>query len=618
MADFAVSTSFLAIDRVSKAFGKMTKNANRFGDRASRAFNKASRPASRFSDILKGILGANLIRGGFAAITRGIREVGEQFITLDDAMVSAGAKFKDVNLLTEEGRKRLEQLTAAARDMGATTEFTATQAGQALDFLALAGFDSEQAVASLQGTVDLATIGQLDLARASDIASDALGIFNLMTGDANQLQINFTRLNDVMARTMSRTNTNLEDMFETMKVGGPVMLAAGQSLESFNAMLGIMASAGVKASMAGTAIRGGMIRLADPPAEAAKALASMNIKIQDSSKNFRDIVDILADVELGIKGMGSREQLAILAKIFGVKAATPFIKLLQIGAPALRTFRNELLDAGGSMEIMASIMRTSLGNQLRALQSAALETGFKIFDAFVGQGRSAILMFTDVLRNLDVAPIVAILKDLVKIFGALFAVVKPLFLAVLPIAVGVLGALAALFGKLTPLLQPLIGALLIFLTVMKAIAIVQAIVAATNPFLLAIIGASLLAAGIIWLIENWEIVEAALIKGAKAIGRFFKDLWDDIRQRFLLFVATIAFGLAKVGAFIGLDTSALEKFADEAVLSAAPPNKTEIETRQQATFSGELNIVGAPAQSTISTRQANNANVNINLAGANQ
>lgn len=428
MASFAVSTRFTGKDLISKTFARMGKNADRFGNKSSKAFKKANRSASRFKDITKGILAAAGISKVLGGLKQGLSAVTTEFIGFDGAVISAAAKFKDINLATAEGQKRLLELKKAARETGAATQFSAGQAASGLDFLAMAGFNATQAMAALPGVVNLATVANVDLARATDIASDSLGAFGLMTEDTTQLQKNFTRVNDVMALTMSRTNTNMEDMFEAVKKGAPDFTKAGQSLESFSALLGVMANAGKKGSEAGTTLRNIMLRLADPTKEAKKAIKLIGIETSDAEGNFRDIVDILADVEKGTKKMGEVQKTAALSTIFGARAVGGINILLTEGSEKIRAFRGELESAGGASQKMADIMRTSIGNRLKSLSSAAIEFGFKIFTAFEKRGAGAVDKLTEAIRNFDPKPIVEGIELIISatrfLFDGIVAVVK--------------------------------------------------------------------------------------------------------------------------------------------------------------------------------------------------
>ena len=412
---FAVSTIFNAKDRISKSFTRMSKNADKFGNRADKAFRRANRASSRFQSNMTGsILKVGGLLGGIGVLTMGVRAVTTEFISFDQAITSASAKFKDLDLATSQGQATLLKLKQTARDVGAATQFSAGQAAEGLDFLAMAGFNAEQSMVALPGVVNLATVANLDLARSTDIASDSLGAFGLMTTDTAQLQINFTRLNDVMALTMARTNTNMEMMFEAVQKGAPTFTAAGQTLETFNALLGIMAGSGVKGSEAGTALRNVMLRLSKPVPQAQKALKALNVTTSDSAGNFRDVVDILADMEKGLQGMGSAQRTAALSTIFGVRAVTSVNILLKEGTKSIRGFREELLDSAGASEKMANIMRQSIGNQLKALSSAAIEFGFKFFTAFETDGVTAVQNLTEAIRNFNPQPMIDSMKLIIK------------------------------------------------------------------------------------------------------------------------------------------------------------------------------------------------------------
>jgi TP901 family phage tail tape measure protein len=397
MPTYTVSTAFKGIDGISGVF------------------TKASKKASMFGSIVKGNLVSGAISKGIGIAAQGVRVATTEFIAFDDAITAASAKFQDLTPDT------LEALKLEARKVGAETKFSATEAGQGLDFLAMAGFNAQQSMKILAPTAKLATVANVDLARSTDIASDALGAFGLMTKDSTKLQKNFIMMNDSMAATMTRSNTGIEDMFESIKKGAPAFTAAGQSMNTFNSLVGIMANSGIKGSESGTALRNVMLRLAGPTGEASKVLTRLGIKTQDQSGNFRDIVDILADFETGLKGMGTAQRTAALSTVFGARSVTGINILLQEGTENIRKFREGLINSGGAANEMAAIMERSLGNRLKALRSALLEVGFKMLDTFAGKGKTGIENFTNAIRGMDVQPLINTLKLL---FGILKVLVK--------------------------------------------------------------------------------------------------------------------------------------------------------------------------------------------------
>ncbi len=407
---FAVATIFKGKDEQSKQFNKMGKNAKKFGEKTSKAFKKASKSATSFGTITKGILTAGLITKATSAATAGISALTKEFISYDAAITTASAKFKGLDLTTKKGQKTLEALKKTAREVGATTKFSATEGAAGLDFYATAGFTAEQAMAVLAPTAKLATVANLDLARTSDIASDSLGAFGLMTKDTGQLQKNFTRLSDVMAKTMTSTNTNMEDMFEAIKKGAPTFTMAGQSIETFNTLMGTMASSGVKGSEAGTSLRNVMLRLAKATPEAQDALDALGVVTRDSKGNFRDIIDVLADLEKGLKSKGTAEKAAAISTIFGVRATTGISIILKEGTKNLRKFREQLKGSAGETDRMANIMESSLENRLLSLKSAAIETGFQFLSAFKDQGAGAIAILTKAIRSINMQPFINFVK----------------------------------------------------------------------------------------------------------------------------------------------------------------------------------------------------------------
>ncbi|HEC61161.1 MAG TPA: phage tail tape measure protein [bacterium] len=327
---FTISTTFKAHDRMTKTVKGMNQVVGRLG-----------------------VLTKRVAKVGIIAFGVALGLVTREFVNFDQAITSSSAKFGDLNLATAKGQKQLKELGRIARDVGAATQFSATEAAQGLDYLAMAGFNVEQAIAGLPRVIDLATVGKIDLARATDISSDALGAFNMMVKDSSQLQTNMTRINDVMAKTITSSNTDLEQLFETIKKGAPAFTMAGQSIESFNALAGAMANAGIKGTDAGTSLKNVMLRLAQPAGEAGKILKELGVRTADSSGNFRDVIDILADFEKGLKGMGTEQRTAALKTIFGQRTITGISVLLATGSDALREYRKSLEESTGAAAKMA-------------------------------------------------------------------------------------------------------------------------------------------------------------------------------------------------------------------------------------------------------------------------
>ena len=613
MPDFSVSTKFSHKDKLTGFFKKAGKGADKFGSRADRAFKKASKSATSFGTITKSILAAGVVQRGFALLSRGVVGATTEFVDYDQAIVSASAKFKDLNLATDEGRRKLAALKKVARETGKVTQFSASQSAAGLDFLAMAGFTSEQAMASLAGVVDLATVANVDLARSTDIASDSLGAFGLMTSDANQLQKNFTRLNDVMAATMSSTNTSMEDLFETIKKGAPQFTASGQSIETFNALAGIMANAGVKGSESGTALRNVMLRLAKPVGDAAGVIKNLNVKTKDQNNNFRDVIDILADFEKGLKGMGNQQRTAALATVFGARSVTGVNILLKEGTKNIRKFRKELIGSTGASKDMADIMRKSLGNQLKSLQSAALELSFKFIQAFEKKGAGAIQKLTMFLREVDIQPLINGIKSTIDIFAGLFSAIKSVIIITSPLIAAMVAYIA------TVKIMAALKAAQVFMALAKSQGIATAaqwalnVAMSANPLGLVIAGVTLLIAGLALLIFKWDVVKKAFINGAKAIWKVFKGVFGLIGSIFSV-------GGKMFSGLFGSDEKQKEKKDQERQergeeTQFIPPNMPEARSKQ-IDLKGLIEVSGLPSGSMASSKTSGAPDIPIMLLGA--
>jgi len=359
---FSLSAILSLTDNLTRPYKNTTRKVTAMNRTLGRSFDRLNRGINKTAKFLaKGLaVGAGI---GLAAIGAGLVIATREFINLDNSITKAGAKFKDLDVTSADYQDRLKELSAAARDVGSDTEFMASEAAGALDKFALAGFKSAQAMALLRGTTNIATASGSELITAVDIATDTLGAFNLMVDDTIQLEKNLNRVSDVMVKTTTTANTSLEELFESVKKGGPAFTAAGQDIETFSTLAGIMANAGVKGADAGTNLRNVMLRLAKPTGEAADVLKQLGIITQDEAGNFRDIIDIIGDFERGLVGMGTAQRTAALTTVFGARAVTGMNILLAEGSDNLRDYRDTLLESGGAAETMAEAMRQSIGNR---------------------------------------------------------------------------------------------------------------------------------------------------------------------------------------------------------------------------------------------------------------
>jgi TP901 family phage tail tape measure protein len=449
---YAVETAFKLIDKATEPLSKIGVKGNAVGKALKKDFMKAQ---DQLAGMGKAAIraGAAIAAIGSAAVVAGIAVAAKQFSDFDAAATAATAKFKDLDVKSENYAESLKKVGQTARDVAAITEYNAVDTAGALDKMAMAGLTSEQSMKLLMGTTNLATAAGMDLTTAVDIATDSLGAFGLMSEDASQLQKNLDRVSDVMAKTTNMFNTDMPGMFEAIKKGGPAFTSAGQSVESFSSLIGVMASSGVKGSEAGTQLRNMMLSLANPTEKAAKQLERMGIVTQDSHGNYLDIIDIIGQFETATKSMGSAEKAAALSTIFGSRTVTGMNILLQEGAGKLRDYRKELENAGGAAADIAAAMRGSIKNKIEVLKSALTELGFKFVESFQEKGVGLIEKLTDAVSKFDPQPIINGVtmagNVIIKLAGVVWELRAPILAVVAAVAVyqgGMLLAAAAVNG----------------------------------------------------------------------------------------------------------------------------------------------------------------------------
>ena len=417
---FSVFTAFKALDKTSKVLKAIGNNAKataagmkgRFKSMSAAAvrsfknasikmsavLNKLERKTSIFGQRFKKAFSAGLLIVGLSSFIL----VGQQAITtaieFEQTVVNAAAKFPGA---VRPGTAEFEKLEKAARDVGAATEFTATQSAGALEKMALAGFTVKASIAALPLVVDLATAANVDLARASDIATDTLGSMGLATKDAAQLSLNLARVNDVLAKTSITSNTDMEQLFETIVKGGPVATSAGASLETYAALAGKLANAGLKGADAGTSLKNIFLSLTAVTPIAAKTLKNLGVATKDSRGNMLDVVDILDDLNKSTGKLGTAEKAGALKNIFGRIPIAAVNILLKEGGESLRSYVKELQNAEGTSKTLAAVMRDTTGGALASLKSAFEGLGITIFKQIQPGFKATIQGITNVVRGIN-------------------------------------------------------------------------------------------------------------------------------------------------------------------------------------------------------------------------
>ena len=361
-------------------------------DKVTGNFKKAGDTIN--NNLLAGLYAATV---AFKAVGRAASEAGRW--VLDS--ISVYTEFEDsmkkvqatIGVSGIEGEKAFNQLSQAAKEAGSTTRFTASQSAEALNYLALAGYDTQKSIESLPGVLTLAAASGMELADASDMVTDSMAALGLQTSEMDAYM-------DLMARTSQRSNTSVQQLGEGILVAGATMKNAGQELDTINVMLGILANRGLKGAEGGTKLRNIMLSLTSPTAAANKELKNLGVGITDSSGNIRELGDILTDLNGKLKGLSEEEKVKALSNIFNKRDIAGANALLSGTSEEMEKLYEELSKADGAAQEMADTMEGGLGGSIRSLKSAYEGLQIAIGEQFASVGKEAIGGATELVRDI--------------------------------------------------------------------------------------------------------------------------------------------------------------------------------------------------------------------------
>ncbi len=299
--------------------------------------------------------------------------------------------------VTRTDGKVLDSLRDKARELGEETLFSASDTVGAMNFLGMAGFESDEILSATPGVLNLAQAAGQDLGRTADVASNILSGFGL---EADQMD----RLGDVLAETFTRTNTNLSMLGETMKFVAPVAAASGASIEQVAAMAGKLGDAGIQGGRAGTVLRASFLRLSAPTGVAADALGDLGIKVEDDFGNLRSVPLIFEDIAESMQDMGSVKKTAMIKQIFGEEAASGVTQLLGVVKKGdLSTFIDilEAADANDTAKKLAERMANTTRGALQLLGASLESVAISVGSTLLPVIKFSAKMFASMASNLS-------------------------------------------------------------------------------------------------------------------------------------------------------------------------------------------------------------------------
>ena len=293
--------------------------------------------------------------------------------------------------------KDFDALRNKAREMGAKTKFSATEAAEAMNYMAMAGWKTEDMLSGIEGIMNLAAASGEDLATTSDIVTDALTAFGLSAKDSGHFA-------DILAAASSNANTNVSMMGETFKYCAPIAGALGFSAEDTAEAIGLMANAGIKSSQAGTALRTIMNNLAGDVKISGKAIGDVTIATTNADGSMRDLSDILADCRSAFGNLTESEKAQAAESLVGKNAMSGFLALMNAGEGDIDKLSSAIDNCDGSAEKMAMTMQDNLAGQITILKSQLQELAISFGDILMPAIRSIVSKlqgFVDKLNGMD-------------------------------------------------------------------------------------------------------------------------------------------------------------------------------------------------------------------------
>lgn len=356
------------------------------------------------------------------------------------------ASMSKVQAVSGATGKEFDALREKAREMGAKTKFSASEAADAMNYMAMAGWKTEDMLSGIEGIMSLAAASGEDLATTSDIVTDALTAFGMTAKDSGHFA-------DILAAASSNANTNVSMMGETFKYAAPVAGALGFTAEDTAQAIGLMANAGIKSSQAGTALRSTMTKLSKDFTISGKNIGDVTIKTKNADGSMRELNDILADSREAFAGLTEAEKAQAAQSLVGKNAMSGFLALMNASPKDIEKLEGAILGCDGAAENMAEVMQDNLSGQITILKSQIQELAISFGDALMPMIRrivSAVQKFIDMLNNMSDGT-----RNFILRIGMLIAAAGP-FLFVLGTIISKTGtaikgftSLAGFVGKLS-------------------------------------------------------------------------------------------------------------------------------------------------------------------------
>lgn len=446
----------------------------------------------------------------------GLTIIAKQAVELGKTIVETGKSFEyemsKVQAISGATGEEFEALSELAKELGATTLFSATDAAQGMQYLAMAGWSTSEVMEGLPAILQLSIASGTDLARVADIASDAMTAFGLQANEAGHFS-------DVLAYASSKANVNVETLGEAFKYVAPLAQTTNQSMETVTSAISKLGDAGIKGSEAGTALRAILNRLASGNASTVKAMEELGVSVYDNEGKMKNLSTIIGEVTQATAGMDDEQKNTLFSLIAGTEALSAWNVLMGVGEEGLKSFTAELENADGSAQAMADTMGDNLKGSLDNLESAIEGVQIALYEKMKEPLRAVVDAMTEAIEWI---------MDLDKWYNDHKGTVLALGSAFLVLASGITAfAIQANSAKLLKALGSLKTAMF---------GVAKSVLSTTVAFLtspiswIAMAIAGLVVVGVL-LWKNWDTVKAKCIEVWGAVKDWFSEVWTAISSK---------------------------------------------------------------------------------------
>lgn len=375
------------------ALGSAENGANEAGeeiDELGQSMDEAGDKALTFGEMVKANLTADVIMGGVGKIVEGLKDAGEYAIKVGSDFE---ASMSEVQAISGATSSDLEKMSSKAKELGASSKYSATEASQAFKYMALAGWDTSKSISAIDGVMNLAAASGMELAKASDMVTDYLSAFGMEASQASYMA-------DMLAYAQGNSNTTAEQLGEAYKNCAANMNAAGQDIETTTAMLEALANQGSKSSEAGTKVAAMMRDLTAKMDDGKIAIGDTMVTVMDANGNFRDMTDILIDVDAATQGMGDAQKAAALASTFTSDSISGLNMILNEGVDKIANYEVELRNSQGAAEAMSNTMHDNLQGKISDAGSALEGLGIAAYNYISGPAGKVVDLAAGMFRGL--------------------------------------------------------------------------------------------------------------------------------------------------------------------------------------------------------------------------